>query len=98
MKDKKPLTIEQRIRRLRKPRSLNLRRMIDVPVLEHALKMMRASESKIGFKVLAAHRTKWAAVVYNCLVIEEISTQDQLDQWFLEALRERAALEGVSEP
>lgn len=94
MRDKELAAIEQHLRRLRKPRALRLRRTIDVEVLEHAMRMMRQSEKALGFKVLHSSRTKWAAIVYNRLILELVTTQEQLDEWFLKCLRERA---GTSE-
>lgn len=88
---RKPLTIDQRVRRLRKPRSLLLRHSIDLAVFEHIEKMVKRSEKNLkSFRIVARYRAGYLAALYNRVVFEQISTQEDMDAWFLQQLRERA--------
>lgn len=83
------LNVDARLRRLRKPRRLELRRSIDIEVFQHAEDMLKAASKNIGVHVLPSSRARVAATVYNLLVLEIISSQRQLEKWLIDAVMTR---------
>lgn len=92
MKDKKPLTVEQRIKRLQKVRSVRLG-VIDVELFEHVESMMKASMKRLSLHLPPRFRAGYVAHLYNQVMFGQITTAEHLDEHFKAVLRERNAPE-----
>ncbi len=92
VKDKKPLTVEQRIRRLQKIRSVRLG-AIDVELFEHVEQMMKASFKRLSLHIAPRFRAGYVASLYNLVMFGDITTAEHMDDHFRKVLRERNAPE-----